>query len=312
MAEKTYNKNKNTYFHWVCNTCRKPETMNQGKLDSTKMKPEQMPTSNESLQKISKSKFLILHYNCRRYLSKMEELHNICYKLQPSIVCLTETWLDPSTALQAAIPNGYNILRHDRTEDFKQKYGKTDGGGVAVLFKKELKVRKIINSTHLEETLWIEVKAKTTFTLGIVYRAEYTELLTDKGNGTILEEQLNEVAIKKNRVIVIGDFNCNMEAESPDKKTNTLQEVFDSHSMIQLLKKPTRIDPRTNRATTIDHVWGLAESNLITESGTVEGISDHTGLYTIVNTEKAKPEPDKITYRCYKDYSEVKFNDELK
>ena len=225
MAAETYNKNKNTYFSWVCNTCRKPETMTQGKLDTAKLKPEHMPKTNEVLQEITKRKFLILHYNCRSYLSKIEELHNICYNLQPTILCLTETWLDSSTGPQAFIPKGYNILRLDRSEEFKQKYGKTNGGGIAVLYKKEVKVRKIINSTSLEETLWIEVKAKPRFTLGIVYRAEYTNLLTDKGNGTILEEQLNEVASIKLEVVVIGDFNCNTEAQATHTNTNTLEET---------------------------------------------------------------------------------------
>ena len=311
MTAKNYNKNKNLCFSWVCNTCRRPETMKKGKLDVTKLKPEQIPISNESLFEIAQGKFLILHYNCRSYLSKLEELHNICYNLQPSIICLTETWLDSSTGQRGFIPNGYNIIRHDRTEEFKQKYGKSNGGGVAVLFKKELKVKRIINSTQLDETLWLEVKAKRKFTLGIVYRADYTNLLTDEGNGTILEDQLNEVTRKENRVIVVGDFNCDTEAKSPDTKTKTLKEVFDSHSMTQLIRKPTRIDQTTNKATTIDHVWTTEESKLISDAGTVDGISDHTGIYTIVNTRKEKIEPEKITYRCFKDYSQQNFNDEL-
>jgi hypothetical protein len=311
MTVKNYNKNQNICFSWVCNTCRKPETMKKGKLDVTKLKSEQIPISNESLLEIIQGKFLILHYNCRSYLSKLEELYNICYNLQPSIICLTETWLDSSTGPRAFIPDGYNIIRYDRTEEFKQKYGKSNGGGVAVLFKKELKVKRIINSKQPDETLWLEVKAKRKFTLGIVYRADYTNLLTDEGNGTILEDQLNEAASTNNNVIVVGDFNCDTEAKTPDTKTNILKEVFDSHSMTQLVRKPTRIDQTTNRATTIDHVWTREESKLIADAGTVEGISDHTGLYTIVNTRKEKPEPHKITYRCYKDYVQQNFNEEL-
>ena len=46
-------------------------------------------------------------------------------------------------------------------------------------------------------------------------------------------------------------------------------------------------------------------------SHTVEGISDHTGLYAILNTSKVKPQPQKIKFRCYKNYSQENFNEDL-
>ena len=312
MATKTYNQNKNKEFPWVCNTCRTPEVLHKDKLDIRKLTKDQIPITNESLQERNPNKFLLLHYNCRSYLSKFEEIQNICYKLQPAILCLTETWLDSSTGPQAYIPQGYAIIRQDRTEEFKQKYGKTNGGGVAILHKKELKVRKIINNANLEETLWVQVKSKPNFTLGVVYRAEYTDLLTDNGNGTIMEAQLREATSKTNKLIVVGDFNCDTESNTPDTKTNILSEVFETQGMIQTIKQPTRIEMNSNKATTIDHIWTRSESNLISNCGTVEGISDHTGLFAIINTAKAKPEQEKIKYRCYKNYSEENFNNDLK
>lgn len=312
MLTKTYNQNRNKEFPWVCNTCRTAETPNHDKLDVRKLTKDQIPITNETLQLNHPNKFLILCYNCRSYLSKIEEIFNICYKLQPAILCITETWLDSSTGPHAYIPTGYNIIRLDRSEDFKQKYGKTNGGGVAVLYKKELNVRRITNNSKCEEILWLQVKAKPTFTLGVLYRAEYTDLLTDKENGTIMETQLRTATSKTNKVIMLGDYNCDTESRIPDKKTKTLLEVFNTQGMSQLIKQPTRIDTETNKATTIDHIWTSSENNLISKSGTVEGISDHTGLYAIINTAKAKPEKENIKYRSYKNYSEDLFNNELK
>ena len=40
--------------------------------------------------------------------------------------------------MEANIPNGYKIIRKDRTDEFKKKYGKNKdgkGGGVAVMYK---------------------------------------------------------------------------------------------------------------------------------------------------------------------------------
>ena len=153
MVVKTYNLCKNTEFPWICNTCRTSEVLNQEKLDVNRLNPEQMPLKISSLSPDSPSNFLVLHYNCRSFPSKMEEVHNICRKLEPSIICLTETWLDESAGPEAYLPDGYSIIRRDRNDEFKQKYGKNNGGGVAVLYKKELKIRKLNKSTSAEETL---------------------------------------------------------------------------------------------------------------------------------------------------------------
>lgn len=312
MTEKTYNACRNTEFPWICNTCRTSEILNQEQFDVNRLIPEQMPLELTSLSPDGPNNFLVLHYNCRSFPSKVEEIHNICRKLNPSIICLTETWLDESVCPDAHVPDGYNIIRQDRSSEFMQKYGKNNGGGVAVLHKRELKIRKIKVNSSPEETLYIEVKAKPNFILGIVYRASYTDLLKENENGTLFEAQLNEVSSNTDKVIVLGDFNCDTEAKNPEKNTNTLLEVFDSLNMKQLIKKPTRIDTELKKATTIDHVWTDPEINLIKESGTIEGISDHTGVFATINTVKEKPEPEMSRFRSYKNYIPQNFNDELK
>ena len=270
-----------------------------------------MPETNETVIKQSSKNFFILHYNCRSLHSKVEEFHNICNKLNPSIVCITETWLDNSHGPQAYVSEGYAVIRQDRSSSFKQKYKKNNGGGVAIFHKKELKVRILKNIIEPEETLWIEVKSKPSFILGIVYRSEYTDLLHEKENGTLLEAQLNEMTTINNNIVVVGDFNCDTATTKPDKNTRTLEEVFDGLTMKQLIEKPTRFDPKTRKATTIDHVWADINQKLVKESGTIEGISDHTGIYATINTAKEKLEPEKIRYRCYKNYIPNNFNDNL-
>ena len=62
--------------------------------------------------------------------------------LDPDVICLTETWMDDSVPKTAYIPQGYKIIRKDRSENYKQKYGRNKGGGVAVLHKEHIKVEK--------------------------------------------------------------------------------------------------------------------------------------------------------------------------
>ena len=136
--------------------------------------PKQLPEENEIIQKSYHKEFLILHYNCRSLHNKELEVIEICEKLKPSILCLTETWLDQSHGPQAYVPNGYTIIRQDRSHAFKQKYKKVNGGGVAILIKQGVKFRKLKNATDPEESIWIEIKTKTSFIIGVVYKANYS------------------------------------------------------------------------------------------------------------------------------------------
>ena len=158
MPIKVYNSHKNEEFPWVCNTCRKPEDT-EPTTDIKKLKPNETPISNRDLIN-PENDFLILHYNCRSLLNKTEELTNICLKLKPKIICLTETWLDDSTSQTANIPSGYKILRCDRSDIYKQKYGKTSGGGTAILYAEDIKIKKLNINAEDQETQWIEIKAK--------------------------------------------------------------------------------------------------------------------------------------------------------
>ena len=312
MSLNTFNGNTSKDFPWVCNTCRTTETPVNNKIDLKKLQPEELPISNYELLKSEHKGLLILHYNCRSILNKIEDLYNIIKILNPSIICLTETWLDSSTKDNAYIPDGYKMIRRDRSDKFKQKYVKSDGGGIAVLYKKELTVQKLNINDDTEESLWVEVKADPNFIIGTVYRANYTELLTGNENGSTLELQLDAATTKNSRVIVVGDLNCDTANEKPNNATNALNEVFSTLSMKQYISKPTRIDLETNRTTTIDHVWANPELNMIKASGTIEGISDHVGLFVKTNFAKEKFEPHEIRFRSYKNYSEEAFCTDLK
>ena len=70
------------------------------------------------------------HPSERSVLLKMEELCQIIEDLQPGVICITETWLDDSVPQLSDIPEGYKIIRKDRTDDFEKKYRKHSGGGV--------------------------------------------------------------------------------------------------------------------------------------------------------------------------------------
>lgn len=226
MTTSKYKQMMSKDFPWICNTCRKPEIVEEF-TDIRKLTVEEMPTTNLNfIKNSSKEDFLILHYNCRSAVNKMDEIRNICSKLNPSILCLTETWLDSSNPKTALTPEGYKIIRNDRSDIYKQKHGKNSGGGTAILHKEDIKVRTLEIGDEDQETQWIEVKGKPNFILAVVYRAQYTDLLDDKKQVMPLEVQLFKANTRNNRIIVTGDLNCDINAEVKDDETNRLEEMF--------------------------------------------------------------------------------------
>ena len=111
--------------------------MNYNCADMTTLPKKDQPDEIETI-KTSTNEILVLNMNCRSMLNKTEEIEFILNTLNPDILCLTETWLDDSVPAQGYVPSGYRIIRKDRSEDFKQKYGRNRGGGVAIIFKDHL------------------------------------------------------------------------------------------------------------------------------------------------------------------------------
>ena len=76
-------------------------------------------------------------------------------------------------------------------------------------------MKKLEIDIATEETLWVEVKTKTSFILGTIYRANYTNLLSEDENGTELETQLTKAISKSTRTILLGDLNCDTSSVNP-------------------------------------------------------------------------------------------------
>lgn len=311
MPTKIYNRlKKRERFDWICNKCRKDDIIIKEKADKSKLSKEQMPESLEDVKKLSKG-LLILHMNCRSLVNKEVELQQVIDELYPDIICLTETWFDESIPSHAFVPENYCIIRKDRDETFKQKYGRNRGGGIAILHKKHIKVEKKPYLTDkVEEILWVQVKTKHNFMLGTVYRAEYTDILNNSCNESTMEENIRKAAEITNNIIITGDFNVDM-SDHESKDAQMLKETYESYNLKQHILKPTRVDRTSLKPTIIDHIWASTDSNLIKATGTFDGISDHMGIYMKLNQNTPDIPDSKIIFRNYKNYSAEEFCNEL-
>ena len=148
------------------------------------------------------NELLIIHLNSRSVLNKTEYLLYIVEVTDADIICLSESWLDDSTPQNCTLVNGYNIIRKDRNEKFKEKYSKSHGGGVAILHKKQILIEKMNElNDEIEDILWTRVKAKPSFLLSVVYKPTYSDMIKCENGESILETSLEKAAAKSKNLL---------------------------------------------------------------------------------------------------------------
>ena len=254
--------------------------------------------------------FVIHHLNLRGTIGKIEEVFNYIEDHNPDMLLISESKLDESVTDTLCEPPGYRIIRKDRSDNFKNKYNMTGlGGGIAILYKKELNVELFAkNKESTEEIMWVYVKGKKSFLLGLVYNTNYCKLMCDKNGESIFERHLKEASLMGCNSFVLGDFNIDLGEKC--SKTRKLTNLFNDYGFKELIKAPTRKDPVSGRESALDHIWTNCKE--ITSSGKVLGLSDHDGTYVKFSLEKEKPKAKKIVIRNFKNYDQEKFDNELK
>ena len=252
----------------------------------------------------------IYHINCRGTLGKIEEIYQFIEENDPDVLCISESKLDESMPDRSCEPPGFKIIRKDRSEKFKEKYNMTGlGGGVAILHKKGLKVEIFSkNKEESEEILWVYVKGKKCFLIGVVYNTNYCKLMCEKNGESIFEKHVKEVSLMGCDSFILGDFNIDLKEKC--SKTKKLVNLFENYDFSELIKATTRKDPVSGRESALDHVW--TNSKHINSCGKVEGVSDHEGIFVTFSIEKEKQKVEKITIRNFKNFKEENFNEELK
>ena len=108
---------------------------------------------------------MIYNHINRRSLPNKRELENIVEQFKSPISSVQETLFDGSVSPKEYVPDGYKIIRHDRTELFKTKYGKNNGGGVAILYKEHIKIQTISLITDSIEYFGSGLKLNSSFCL---------------------------------------------------------------------------------------------------------------------------------------------------
>ena len=295
-------------FPFTCYSCKNKEAISNSELFN-KIEAKDIPELPANI-KSQTNELLIINLNARSLLNKEEELFQLIKDTDADIICVSETWYDDSIPISTNVPKNYNIIRKDRSQKFKDKYSKKGGGGVAIIYKKHIKIEKkpkLCDDT--EEILFVQVNTKPSFMLGVVYKPNYSDLLFSE-NETILEETISKATETTNRIIVTGDYNVDL-FDQVEKESLILNSIMEGLCLQQQIKKPTRVNMTNFSKTLLDHFWTSPEIEP-KNSGTITGISDHFGTYLKLNVKKQLPPLRKIKFRSYKNYIPQLYNMDLK
>ena len=96
-----------------------------------------------------------------------------------------------------------------------------------------------------------------------------------------------------------------MEIEDP-----VLRSLMGDHNLNSLIKTPTCF--KSDRGRCIDLILTNKQHSCFSSQTFETGFSDfHHLVYTILKTTSVKLPPKKIKYRCYRNFSESKFHNDL-
>ena len=211
-------------------------------------RPTHNRSKNSNPPQPKKSKSLkIISLNFQSIKNKKPELDLIIDSINPDIIIGTETWLDPTiSSSEYFSPTTYTVYRKDRQPNKKGQ----SHGGVLVAVKNEF---QSCEAKELEtdcELVWVEINIPNS--RKILVSSFYRPQPHDKTSLENLNISLSRInPSSKSIVILSGDFNLghidwNTSTINQGKPNITqhqeLLDIIADHSLIQLVKTPTRQD----------------------------------------------------------------------
>ncbi|KAJ1092168.1 hypothetical protein NDU88_005280 [Pleurodeles waltl] len=195
------------------------------------------------------------------------ELWNLINSTNPDIAFLTETWMNPTSApdIAIAIPDGYKIIRKDRTNRI--------GGGIAIAHKNTIRIstdtdNSLPDAEHLHFTIHSDPKITLRGTLMYRPPGPRTKFSED------IADFVNPHALSSTDYILLGDLNFHLE-NLTDNNTTALLDNLANLGLNQLVNTPTHYAGHT-----LDPIF--SSSKHITFSHTTELTwSDHSCVHFI-------------------------------
>lgn len=246
--------------------------------------------------------FTVMNLNIRSLNANFNKLEILVNQLNfnPSIICVTETWLTQNKPVLYSLDN-YNFIN---------KPGCNKAGGTGLFVLKHFQYN-LLNDLDLNisgcEDVWIELNLNQhkTVVVGSIYRHPTRNTNEFQEKLFFVLEKLQD---KNKNYIICGDININLLRQNNFNKTfiNRLA----CHGCIQTVVSPTHLSFR-NKSSLLDHTYtNFPVYKCITKCIAYE-ISDHIPTIISIGSIKTKYTRDKIMVRHCKTFSEQQFTQDL-
>ena len=198
----------------------------------------------------------------------------------PDIICIVESWLDPSILDNEISIVNYSLVRLDRSRH---------GGGVLLYIKDNLPFSIIISGFESLEFICIKIHDcpySSDLCLGVLYNPPDNVGHVLSSLFSVLQ---NLPPTLFSNFILLGDFNINF-LEVSTTAFCQLNDLLLSFNLTQVVNEPTRI-VSSNKATLLDLAL-VSNLNFLEKCTVIPPLanSDHNGISLIVNQRKS-PKP---------------------
>lgn len=209
------------------------------------------------------------HLNIRSAVSKSEQLEQLLTHSNLDFLCLSETWLKPTTSNSAVYIPGYNIYRRD--------CGHGKGGRVMIYVKDTFQCVHMESVGEVLECVRIKIRLspEMSFAVLVLYRPPTAN--------NIFFDHLTDILKKCDvkEILFMGDFNINCIDKNGRKK---LKEITQKFYFTQMIEKATRITKTSQ--TLIDLVFTNKADRIGKVYNLITGLSDHN--LTLVARKRSK------------------------
>ncbi|KAJ3662053.1 hypothetical protein Zmor_006420 [Zophobas morio] len=181
----------------------------------------------------------LMYCNTASLYAKFNEFSAFVLVNKPSIILVSETWLNPKLPVALISLSGYHLFRKDR--QFSR------GGGVCIYVSDHVMSNftiTIIDTPTLNiESLVIKLSNRSlTLALGCIYRAPSTDFVSDSKLFDIISNLANDYT----NLLIFGDFNmpdlswplATLVSSNPSYQL--LLDVLNDSHLCQLVTQPTR------------------------------------------------------------------------
>ena len=203
--------------------------------------PQGQPQSRRQPQSTAPADLSFLSTNARSLLPKIEELSLLVAKVKPSLIFVTETWLNDSVPDSALSLPGYSsLVRRDRV-------GRR-GGGALVFVQDGLHFSRRPDLEHWDEDIWIELTPSGMGNRWLLFGCFHSPPNSDIDKFcSALESSFSHLDLQRADVFLLGDFNATspswLSSDDYNSAGTVLEPLFLQLSLQQLLSSATRFQP---------------------------------------------------------------------